>query len=473
MTFFWYDYETFGPNPRRDRPAQFAGIRTNEDLEVIEDPLVLYCRPSPDYLPDPESCLIHGISPVALLEKGMRASDFASAINEALSAPDTCGVGYNAVNFDHEVTRFLFYRNLIDPYAWHWRDGCSRWDVIDLLRATYALRPDGITWARRDDGAPSFKLEDVARANGIIHESAHDAASDVEATVAVAALVKKAQPALFDYYLGLRHKRQAEPFLKGPCLFVSGRIDAKDGCATLVAPICKHPGPGRGTIVYDLRYDPDDFVGLSAEELRRLLFTARKDLPEDVHPPRLYEIKANACPFVADPRVVDQDVQRRLGLDVDKCRRHFEKLKSMQPSFAPTVSAAYVKSWPDRDVDEALYKRLTPSDDRAILERLRSEGNWNGATLEHRYVDERLPELVYRFRARNYAEQLGPEDGARWKSYCRDKHFAPGGQGRSRLEEFDGTISRLRDENSENSDVLTVLDQLIMYGDEMRRWLAV
>lgn len=471
MSFYWYDYETLGPDPRRDRPAQFAGIRTNEDLEIIEDPMVLYCRPSPDYLPNPESCLVHGISPITLLTEGMRASDFAFAIQQALSERGTCGVGYNAVKFDHEVTRFLFYRNLLDPYAWHWRDGCSRWDVIDLLRAAYALRPDGIAWPLRDDGAPSFKLEDVARANGIHHESAHDAASDVEATVGMAALVKRAQPALFDYYLGLRQKSKVEPVLDGPCVFVSGLVGAQRGCATLVAPVCKHPDQGRGTIVYDLRCDPNEFANLSAEELRDLLFTRREDLPDGVRPPRMYEIKANGCPFVADAKVVDADIADRLGLDLDACRRHLEKLNSMLRTFAPKVSQAYVRSWPQRDVDEALYERLTPDKDREALERLWSQGTWNGTRPTHKFADRRLPELLFRFRARNFADALAPEDGERWKTYCRSKHLTPNEDGQTRFDEFDDSISRLHQEHSSSVAAAGVLDQLRMYKGEMLRWL--
>lgn len=472
MTFFWYDYETFGPDPRRDRPAQFAGIRTNESLEIVEDPLVLYCRPSPDYLPDPRSCLIHGISPVGLLEDGMRAADFASAIYDALSVPETCSVGYNAVTFDHEVTRFLFYRNLLDPYAWHWRDGCSRWDVIDLMRAAYALRPGGIKWPLRDDGAPSFRLEDIARANGILHESAHDALSDVQATIAAAALVKKAQPALFDYYLSLRDTKKVEPILRRPFVYVSGLVGATRGCASLVAPVCTHPGAGRGTIAYDLRYDPTAFEKLTAEELRVLLFTPRDQLPEDVHPPRLYEIKANSCPFVADPKVLDRDAQSRLDLDLDLCRRHLRKLNEILPSFASKVAAAYVKTWPRQDVDFALYERLTPDEDRAVLDRLRIEGCSNGAECDQRFIDERLTELVYRFRARNYADKLPPVDRDRWKKYCREKHAGPGVNGRSRLEDFDAAVSCLKNEHAGQSDALRVLDQLTRYASELRRWMA-
>jgi exodeoxyribonuclease-1 len=174
-TFLWHDYETFGTVPRRDRPAQFAAIRTDAELNEIGEPVMLYCQPAPDYLPDPQACLITGITPQHCLEHGVPEHEFAAQVCAAFSEPGTVGVGYNTIRFDDEVTRFLFWRNLIDPYAREWQKGCGRWDLLDVVRMCYALRPDGINWPRHPDGRPSFKLEDLARANGLLHEAAHDA----------------------------------------------------------------------------------------------------------------------------------------------------------------------------------------------------------------------------------------------------------------------------------------------------------
>ena len=43
-TFYWYDYETFGLSPKVQRIAQFAGIRTDEDLNILEEHM-FYCKP--------------------------------------------------------------------------------------------------------------------------------------------------------------------------------------------------------------------------------------------------------------------------------------------------------------------------------------------------------------------------------------------------------------------------------------------
>ncbi len=204
LSFFWHDYETFGAVPRRDRPAQFAGVRTDADLNEIDAPLMLYCQPAPDYLPEPEACLLTGILPQTCLEEGVPEHAFADAIEAQLARPGTIGVGYNSIRFDDEVTRHLFWRSLIDPYAREWQNGCGRWDLLDVVRCMRALRPEGIEWPSHADGKPSFRLGDLTQANQLEHGAAHDALSDVRATLALARLVRQRQPRLWDFCLRLR-----------------------------------------------------------------------------------------------------------------------------------------------------------------------------------------------------------------------------------------------------------------------------
>jgi exodeoxyribonuclease-1 len=200
-TFYFHDYETFGISPAKDRPAQFAGIRTDADFNLIGEPLVVYCKPPADYLPDPEACLITGITPQKAMKDGLCEADFIRQIHEQFATPNTCVLGYNSIRFDDEVTRYTLYRNFYDPYAYAWQNGNSRWDILDMLRACYALRPEGIEWAFDEEGKPSFRLEKLTVTNGVAHANAHDALSDVLATIEMAKRVKKAQPKLFGYLL--------------------------------------------------------------------------------------------------------------------------------------------------------------------------------------------------------------------------------------------------------------------------------
>lgn len=300
-TFYWHDYETWGADTRRDRPCQFAGLRTDGDLNEIGEPLVLFCRPSSDMLPQPQACLVTGITPQAALAKGIPEAELAAVIEREMGAPGTCGVGYNSIRFDDEVTRHLFYRNLIDPYAREWQSGCSRWDLIDTLRLAHALRPDGIEWPTQPDGTASFRLEALTEANGIPHVGAHDALADVRATIALARLLKRAQPKLFDYALRFRDKHQVRALLaKGePVIHSSARFPAALGCIAPILSLAPHPTNGNGIVCMDLRADPAQLLDLSVEELRARIFTPADKLPAGVERVPIKTVKANHAPVLS------------------------------------------------------------------------------------------------------------------------------------------------------------------------------
>jgi len=315
-TFYWYDLETFGLETRSDRIAQFAGVRTDTDLNILGEPDEFFCQPVFDYLPNPESSLLTGITPDQCEAKGLREAEFANAIHEQFSQPGTCVTGYNNIRFDDEFIRFLFYRNLHDAYAWHWQNGNSRWDILDVVRATYALRPEGIQWPRHEDGKPSFKLEDLTQANNLMHEAAHDAVSDVLATIALARLIKEKQPRLFDFFLKLRDKREAAKLLDyrqmRPVVHVSGMIPAERGCLTVMLPLMPMPGNSNAVIAYDLAHDPGDLLTLDAEAIQERVFTRQDELPEGYQRVPLKAIHSNKSPVLAPLSVLTRVVFLRI-----------------------------------------------------------------------------------------------------------------------------------------------------------------
>ena len=329
-TFLWHDYETFGAVPRRDRPAQFAAIRTDAELNEIGEPIMVFCQPANDFLPDPVACLITGITPQQCLAQGVPEHKFAAIIEQAFSQPGTIGVGYNTIRFDDEVTRFLFWRNLIDPYAREWQNQCGRWDLLDVVRMTYALRPEGIVWPTNDNGKPSFKLEHLSAANGLVHEAAHDALSDVRATIALARLIRERQPKLFDFCLALHKKdRVAEeigmhlaPALRQPFLHVSGMFPAERGCLGLVWPLGNHPTNKNELIVWDCSHDPAELFALDADTIRMRLFTRAEALPEGVTRLPIKSIHINKSPMlVSNLKTLRPEMAERWGLDLEQARR--------------------------------------------------------------------------------------------------------------------------------------------------------
>lgn len=423
LTFFWHDYETFGVQPRRDRPAQFAGIRTDAELNEIGEPIMLYCQPAPDYLPDPGSCLLTGITPQLCLERGVPEHQFAARIERELAQPGTIGVGYNTIRFDDEVTRFLFWRSLIDPYAREWQNDCGRWDLLDVVRLTYALRPDGIEWPKKEDGSPSFKLEDLTRANGLVHEAAHDALSDVRATIALARLIRARQPKLFDFALGLRKKERVAaelglPAIQGsakPFLHVSGMFPAERGCLGVMWPLASHPSNRNELLAWDLSQDPTELATLDASTIRERLFTRSADLPEGVTRLPVKSVHLNKSPMVVgNLRTLSEPMAQRWGIDMQQAMRHAELAMQLPDMSAiwPEVFARPKEASPD--VDEDLYGGFVGNGDRRRLEHLRGVSPAELARTRNGFDDPRLEELLFRYRARNFPDTLSEEDQERW-----------------------------------------------------------
>ncbi len=426
-TFFWHDYETFGIDPQRHFPAQFAGIRTDYGFNRVEEPVTLYCKPSADYLPQPDACVITGISPQLAIEKGVCEAEFIAAIHRQLAQPNTCNLGYNTLRFDDEVTRNALYRNFYDPYQREWQNGNSRWDLIDVVRATRALRPDGIVWVDNEEEArPSFKLTDLTEANNISHESAHDALSDVYATIALAQLVKQVQPKLFNFLFENRLKDKALALLQlgsfKPVVHVSGKYPARKNCLAVILPICPHPTNANEVVVYDLSVDPQPLLDLDAEEIKQRLFIATENLPAGVERVPLKTVHINKCPALAPFSVLKTaGTAERLELDLSLCLANAEKIKAA-PQLAAKLALVFgsrADYEPHTDPDLMIYSGgFFGNQDKAAMLKIRTTPVSELANLKVKFVDKRLNEMFFRYKARNYPQILTAEEQQRWQAFC-------------------------------------------------------
>ena len=476
-SLFWHDYETFGADPRRDRPAQFAGLRTDLDLHPIGPPASFFCQPATDVLPHPEACLLTGITPQQAAREGVAEPEFAARVHEQLAAPGTCGVGWNSIRFDDEFTRQLLYRNFHDPYAREWRNGNSRWDLIDLARMAYALRPQGLEWPRREDGAPSFKLEHLARANGFDPRQAHDALSDVESLLGLARRLKTAQPRLWDWYYTLRNKRTVLGLLDvarmTPLLHISQRYPAERGCLAVVAPIAMHPSQPNAVIVADLDPDPEAWSGLGVDDLADRLFSARADLPEGIERAPLKLVHANRSPALA-PLSALKDVDRaRIGLDLDRALAHGERLRGVA-GLAERVRDLYARSahTPPEDPELALYAGFLDDRDRPQRDAVRTAPPQALAALATGFRDPRYRELLFRYRARHHADTLGDAERARWEAFRRERLTRATPLTTLTLDDYFARIAALRTAPERTPAAQGVLDQLEAWGHQLAASIA-
>jgi len=471
-TIYWHDYETSGTDARRDRPVQFAGQRTTLDLEPVGEPLTIFCAPAPDVLPQPAACMITGIAPQDAQRNGVSEAEFAARLHDELGAPGTCGAGFNSIRFDDEFTRNLLYRNFYDPYEREWKNGNSRWDIIDLARMCYALRPHGIQWPSRE-GKPSFKLQDLAAANNLSSAHAHDAASDVATTIDLARLLKRAQPRLWDFYFALRRKSEAFKYLdyahRTPVLHVSSRYPVERGCAAVVVPLAAHPSQPNGVIVYDLSVDPAPLISLDADEIRDLVFTPKADLPEEFARIPLKTVHVNKSPALAPLSVLKDVDTKRIGMDVAQCEKHLDALRHAA-DVGEKVRRVFALERDEKqaiDPELAIYAGFPSDADKRLFGKVRGTPQASLREYENAFADARYAPLLFRYRARNFPQTLNADEHRRWQSFRRQRLTQATSITSLTLDDYFAQIAALRAAPTTTGGQQTLLDSLDSWGRDI------
>lgn len=469
-SFYFYDLETSGVNPREARIMQFAGQRTDMDLNPIDEPHNVLIRLSDDVVPEPDAILITGITPQQTISDGIHEAEFLKIFHEEIATPGTIFVGYNSVRFDDEFMRFLHYRNFYDPYEWQYTDNKSRWDLLDVVRMTRALRPDGIEWPVDGKGKPTNRLELLTKVNNISHIGAHDALSDVNAVIDLARLIKQKQPDLFGYLLKLRDKKAiAELVEKGqPFMYSSGKYPSEFEKTTAVVSIAKHP-KRQGVLVYDLRHDPTPFAKMSATELAKA-WRWKRDDPTPRLPVKTMQY--NRCPAVAPLGVLDEASAKRLQLSVKTIESNLKKLKSV--NLVPTVLEALEildkqqqtsLLQDELDVDARLYDNFFNDTDKTNSRVVRAADAVELAELHLDFKDDRLSALLPLYKARNFPKALTDEERVAWEQFRQRKLM--GGKQNSRLARFFNRLGELSEQSNLTEKDRFLLEELQLYGQSI------
>jgi exodeoxyribonuclease-1 len=469
-TFYFYDLETSGFNPRDARIMQFAGQRLDMKLKPIGEPHNFLIKLTDDVLPDPGAVLVTGITPQATKTDGLTEAEFLKIFHEEISTPGTIFVGFNTVRFDDEFMRFLQYRNYYEPYEWQWKDGRSRWDLLDVVRMTRALRPDGIKWPLDSDGKPSNRLEILTSINGLDHADAHDALSDVRATIALAQLLRQKQPKLFNYLLDMRDKRKVAELVNSgqPFVYSSGKYPSEFEKTTIVTKLADHP-ERQGALVYDLRHDPDNFVKLTPEEIT--IYWTRK---WDDHEPRLpvKTLQYNRCPAVAPLGVCDAAAQKRLKISLKMIEKHRRSLRK-HPEFITNLLKAIVmldekqqaRLLEDEQlVDAQLYEGFFDNADRKLMARMHQYNLDEQAELVNKFKDNRLKTLWPLYKARNFPQKLTDEERQIWENYRANKLTS--GQP-NRLTQFFDALKSQAARPGLTQQQQYLLEELQLYGESL------
>lgn len=471
MTLYFYDLETSGVSARAARIMQFGGQRTDMNLQPIGKPDNILVRLSDDVLPEPDAILVTGITPQQVRADGVTEAEFLRYFTEHVATPQTIMVGFNNIRFDDEFMRFTHYRNFYDAYEWHWQDGRGRWDLLDAVRMTRALRPEGIEWPFAADGKPSNRLELLASINKLDHEDAHDALSDVHATIALAQLIRKKQPRLYEYLFGMRHKAEVAKLVLGgnPFIYTSGRYPAEYEKTAVVSAIATTENDS-GAIVFDLRHNPEELVDLSDEELTARLWP-KKD--SGLQPLPIKTMQFNRCPAVAPLGVLDSSSQSRLSIDLKQIAHHnkvlkkqtelidrlLQLVKSSKKSFQTSlVTDVY-------SVDSQLYDGFIDKRDNSTMRAVRVAEPGDLTTHQFDFRDDRLKMLLPLYKARNFPKELNAEERAFWESFCSHQLLQGGESSRASL--YFKRLDELRTLSGLTNQQRYLLEELRLYGESI------
>lgn len=426
-TFFFYDYETFGTNPFLDRPAQFAGIRTDMNFNIIEDEKKIYCKPPIDYLPSPESVIINEITPQKAIKKGVCEAYFSEYINNIFTTPNTCIIGYNNINFDDEFTRNIFYRNFFDPYDWCWKNNNSRWDLINIMRACYLLRPKGIKWVINKNNNPIFNLEKLTKKNKLKHENKHDAMSDVYATLRLAKLVKNHQPKLLNYLFKHRKKNNLISLIKikdmQPLLYISHIFSSKRHNASLVLPIVWHPVyKNTVIIVYDLNTDLsqiNNFINLQKNNLENFFKVYDK-----YHPIKF--IYLNKCPILIPLSCLSIKDILNTNLNIELCKNNLSLIRKNFFKLQKKIFYLYYEhskiikcNISSNNVDTKLYESFFNNEDKLLFEKIKKNKFKKNNFINFDLYNNRIKSLLFNYRARNFPKTLNKLERNIWMNRCK------------------------------------------------------
>ncbi|QCI24057.1 exodeoxyribonuclease I [Buchnera aphidicola (Macrosiphoniella sanborni)] len=420
-TYLFYDYETFGKHTSLDKPAQFACIRTDMQFNIVDDPQYFYCIPPDDYLPDPNSVLITHITPQYTHKNGTNEYNFSKKVHDILIYPNTCIVGYNNIQFDDEITRNIFYRNFFDSYEWSWKNGNSRWDLLNILRACYVFRPNSIKWPKNKLGFTSFKLSDITKENNILHKNAHDAVSDVYATIEIAKIIQKKEPKLFNFFFNIRKKNELQKLINikkfTPMIYISSYFTAMRHNASIVLPIMYLKKNNNVLIAIDLLKDFEILINL----FKRISLNDNLSI-KDFSNFGIVLLHLNRCPILAPMTVINKDDYNRLNFNLSLCKKNINLIKKNY-FLIIHIENIFFKE-PDinqsSNVDLKIYDSFFNLHDKKIIKSIRNTLPILLKNTNYSFYDMRLKTLLFRYRARNFFYTLDKNEKKIWLKYCME-----------------------------------------------------
>jgi exodeoxyribonuclease-1 len=473
-SFYFYDLETTGLSPKKDRIMQFAGQRTDNNLEPIGEPDNIYIKITEDILPSPDAVMVTGITPQKTLSEGISEAEFLKYFYDQIAVPNTVFVGFNSVRFDDEFIRYLNYRNFYDAYEWQWSEGRSKWDILDVVRMTRALRPEGIKWPFSSDGKPSNRLELLTDLNKLEHSHAHDALSDVFATIEVAKMIQQKNQKLFEYLLKIRSKKEVDSLVsKGvPFVYSSGRYSSEFNYTTAATVLGAHPEKQGAYLVYDLRFDPEEYSNKSIDELEEM-FNNQYGEGAKRFPVKI--MHNNKCPALAPLNVVTEKNWKDIQLEKTTVEQNYLKLAANENlklkiielfrRNQQQIQTRFISD--EQTVDEQLYDGFFDRGDKNKMRVVRAAEVDDLVDLSFDFDDPRLRSLLILYKARQYPASMNESEQEYWNNYKKNSLNQKQTDGTSKIESFFKRLEQLAEIHQSDPNKIYLLEELQLYAQSV------
>jgi len=374
MAFVFYDTETTGTEVLFDQVLQFAAILTDDDLNEI-DRFEIRSRLQPHVVASPGAMNVTGVT-AAQLDDPTYASQFemAGQIHQKLTDWQPAHfIGHNSIKFDEVLLRALFYKSLLPVYLTNMNGNC-RLDTLKMLQSASIYEPGDIIYPTRQNGQAIYKLDQLAPANGFNHANAHEAMSDVEATIFMCRKVRDSAPETWSRFLRFSNKGSVLDFCESEEVFGLTEFYFGRAHTFLLQKIDINPDNSNEVIALNLQFTPEDFTGKTDDEVARML----KRNPKPIR-----KLRANALPGLVDAddahphsRMSElslneiEDRGRRFAQDPALKQRLFDIYMSEQPEYevSPHVEERLYNGFPHHS-DQSKFQDFHYADwaDRYII----------------------------------------------------------------------------------------------------------
>jgi exodeoxyribonuclease I len=388
MSFVFYDTETTGIDTSFDQILQFAAIKTDENLNIIER-FEIRSRLLPFVVPAPGALRVTKMT-IDRLHDPATAShyDMVRAIRSKLGEwSPAIFLGYNSLRFDEELMRRALYQTLHNPYLTN-RDGNCRGDVMPLVQACTEFEPDCLSVPYGDKGKPVFKLDQLAPANGFAHDNAHDALSDVEATIHMCRLVRDGADDLWNRFLRFTQKAAAVEFLEEGEPFLLTEFYFNKPKHMPVLRIGQDSEQANVSVCFDLTHDLNSFRNLTDTQLQSLVVSSPKPLRK---------IKANAAPTMTPLEDVPEHLLGDLTPDEIEARANeLQSDEALKARLLAAYEATKTVYEPNEHVEKQIYEGFAVNADEHLMTQFHAMPWENRHTLTGQFQNPKFGFLAKR-----------------------------------------------------------------------------